>query len=142
MLATSLLSLILFALAGVLLDAHRRDRRRADHDPTDAVTHRFARSRFSRRCFASGLIAVVAAFVAVWPITPREPLWIASYTAGLLTLALLIFLLGVTDAWASGRFYQAESRRRLTDHAEALKEALRQHQDTCGSSTDNEAGRV
>ncbi|QDV72250.1 hypothetical protein [Botrimarina mediterranea] len=128
MLATSILSLVLLALAGVLLDSHRREwavarveRQRGD----DASPQwRFARRRVVRRNSATVAIAVVGVLVALWPVTPREPFWVAAYMAVLVSLAGLIFLLGVGDAWASSRYYRAEGRRRLADETRSLAQLV------------------
>ncbi len=143
MLAALLVSLLLFVLAGVLLDAHRQDWRRTvegiAEGSADTASHRFARSRYVRRCFASGSIAVVGGLVAVWPITPREPFWVAVYTAVLILLAVAIFSLGIADACASSRRYHAETRRRLAEHTRALEELIKEHHADRNSPAEAEA---
>jgi hypothetical protein len=119
MLATSLLSLVLLALAGVLLDSHRREWAAAKADK-QGDAYRFARRRLVRRSLTTVAIAVVGVLVALWPVTPREPFWAAAYLAALAALAGVIFLLGVGDAWASGRYYRAVGRQRLAEEARAL----------------------
>lgn len=125
MVATSLFSLALLLLAGVLADAHRRDWRQARdaEDPTpDAL--RFARRRFARRSVATTTIGLVGVMIAVWPLTPREPFWVVGYAATLTSMALLILTLGVFDAVASGRRHRDEARRQLAEHVAALRLAL------------------
>lgn len=124
MIATSLLSLALLGLAGMLLDAHRRDWREAQAAGGDARSRRFAAARRVRRTTATAAIAVVGVLVALWPVTPRAPLGVTLYLAALLSLATLIFLLGVSDAVASGRFYREENRRRLASHLRELAELV------------------
>lgn len=142
MIATSLLSLVLLALAGVLLDAHRRDWRRADRPGEEAMAHRFARSRFRRRRLATGLIAVLGVLIAVWPIVPREPTPVLAYLVALSGLAWTLIGFAATDAWASGKHYQGESRRRLAEHAAQLREAIDQHRLASEPAPEPEAGRV
>lgn len=122
MVATSLLSLVLLALAGVLLDSHRRDWAAARSGDGDG--YRFARRRLVRRSTATAAIAVVGVLVALWPVVPRVPLWVVVYMAALVSLAGLIFVLGVCDAWASGRYYRAESRRRLAEQTRTLAQLV------------------
>lgn len=124
MLATSLLSLLLLALAGVLLDSHRRDWTLAGRNSPTSREGRFARSRLRRRLIGTLSIAFVGALVALWPAIPRVPLWVLGYAATLAALAMQIFVLGVWDAWASSRFYQETSSQRMAEHALALREAL------------------
>ena len=141
MVATSLLSLVLLALAGVLLDSHRREWAVAKAEK-EGDAYLFVRRRVIRRSFATAAIAVVGVLVALWPLVPREPLWVASYLAGLVSLAGIIFLLGVGDAWASGRYYRAEGRRRLAEEARSLAqlvEAQRKAQEP--TTTDAEGNR-
>ncbi|QDT67314.1 hypothetical protein MalM25_02110 [Planctomycetes bacterium MalM25] len=142
MIATSLLSLVLLALAGVLFDAHRRDWRRADQPDEDPAAHRFARSRFHRRRLATGVIAVLGVLVAIWPIVPREPTSVLVYLVALCGLTLALIAFAATDAWASGKYYQGESRRRLAEHATQLREAIDQRRLAGEVAGDSEAGRV
>ena len=157
MVATSLISLVLLALAGVLLDSHRREWAAAratggatggaaggaePQDPEPARDYRFARRRVVRRTAATAAIAVVGVLIGLWPVTPREPVWVAVYLAALMTLCVAIFLLGIGDAWASSLHYRAEGRQRMADQARALAqlvEAQRQGRDEV--STDSEGTR-
>ncbi len=125
MVATSLFSLVLLLLAGVLADAHRRDWRQA-RDAADSPSGalRFARRRFARRTVATTTIGLVGVAIAVWPLTPREPFWVVVYAATLTSMALLILTLGVLDAVASGQHQRDEARRQLAEHAAALRAAL------------------
>jgi hypothetical protein len=128
MVATSLLSLLLLALAGVLLDSHRREwaaaRGRQQDSEKGVGDYRFARRRVVRRSTATMAIAVVGVVIGLWPVTPREPLWVAAYLAALMTLCVMIFLLGVGDAWASGHHYRAEGRQRMAEQARALAKLI------------------
>lgn len=142
MLATSLLSLGLLCLSGWLLDSHRRDWRSARDSDTDSTAYRFARSRFLRRCVATGTIALVGALIALWPITPRLPFWVLGYASMLASLAALIFTLGVVDAWASARYHRAESQERLAEHTARLTEAIDQQRAPQNESPDGEAVRT
>lgn len=128
MVATSLLSLLLLALAGVLLDSHRRewaasrDQRQGSEKP--GADYQFARQRVVRRTAATAAIAVVGVLIGLWPVVPREPVWVAAYLAALMTLCASIFLLGVGDAWASGRHYRAEGRQRLAEQTRTLAQLV------------------
>lgn len=128
MLATSLFSLLLLVVAGVLGDALRREWGALGRLPADAHDDalRYARRRVVRRSVANGAIAVVGLMVAAWPWTPREPLWAASYLATLLALTLLIASLAATDALASGRYYRTESKRRLAEQEAELLAAIQE----------------
>lgn len=123
MIATSLLSLLLLALAGVLLDTHRKEWRAASEEATDAddSSVRFARRRRTRRTAATGLIAIAGALVGLWPIVPREPAWVLGYTAALASVALAVFVLALLDAAASSRHYRDASRRALQAQLEELE---------------------
>ena len=120
MIATSLLSLVLLALAGALLDAHRRDWRHADTAEQDDDGRRFARSRYRRRRLASGLIAVLGVLVAVWPVVPREPTPVLVYLAALSSLALTLIGFAASDAWASGAYYGESAANATTRSAPAM----------------------
>lgn len=149
MVATSLLSLVLLALAGALLDSHRREwasaRAQAEDscaNQDDPCDYRFARRRMGRRIAATTAIAVVGVLIGLWPVTPREPIWVASYLAALLILCTAIFVIGVGDAWASSRHYQAEGRQRVAEQARTiakLVEAQRRASDEV--STESEGTR-
>ncbi len=142
MIATSLLSLVLLALAGALLDAHRRDWSHADQADDGSTAHRFAHSRFRRRRFATGLIAVLGVLVAFWPVVPREPTPLLTYLAALCALSLTLIGFAATDAWASGAYYRGESRRRLAEHAAQLREAIDQRRLVSEASPEGEANRA
>ena len=129
MVATSLFSLLLLLVAGVLGDAHRRDWRAARDGASDALEGavRFARRRFVRRTVATTVIALVGLLIAVWPVLPREPFWVVAYLATLMSCALLILTLGVVDAIASSKHLRADARRRVAESAAALRAALDAH---------------
>ncbi|MEN0112021.1 MAG: hypothetical protein AAF805_14975 [Planctomycetota bacterium] len=122
MLATSLLSLLLLTLSGVLLDAHRREWWAACAVPAgDDAAGRFARRRRTRRTTATALIGVAGALVGVWPIVPRLPIWVLGYAAALASVALVVFALALIDAAASSRYYRDASRRALESQLEELQ---------------------
>lgn len=140
MFATSLLSLVLLTLSGLLLDAHRRAWREAK--ASQAGPSRLARGRVVRRSFASGAIAVVGCLVILWPVTPREPFWVVLYGATLASLATMIFAAGVWDAWVTSKHLRAESRRQVAEQTKALVKAVEEHRSAARRSADAEAARV
>lgn len=142
MFATSLISLLLLGLAGVLLDAHRREWAEADEASTEPAGYAFARSRYRRRRFATATIAVVGGLIAVWPLVPREPLWVLGFTALLAGLALQIFLLGLLDAWATSRFYRMASQREAAENLARLRDTLREASHAAEPPADAEAIRA
>lgn len=142
MLATSILSLVLLSLSGLLLDSHRRDWQTARDGDSATTAYRFARSRFLRRSVATCTIALVGVLIALWPLTPRLPLWVLGYAATLASMAALIFTLGVIDAWASARYHRAESQEQLASQRAQLTEALEEQQASQDATTDGEAVRT
>ncbi len=142
MLGTSILSLLLLSLSGLLLDSHRRDWQTAREGDSATAAYPFARSRFWRRCIATCTIALVGVLIALWPVTPRQPFWVLGYAAALASMAALIFTLGVGDAWASARYHRAESAEQLVKHRARLAEALEEQQARQDASSDGEAART
>lgn len=123
MIATSLFSLALLLLAGVMLDANRQAKSK-QHTASDDHARRFLGSQYRRRRVANLAIVAVGVLFALWPATPREPFWVASFAGCVSLLALAILTLGVCDAWSSGRYYREVSRRRLAEHTERLRDLL------------------
>lgn len=148
MLATSLLSLVLLGLAGILLDSHRREWVHASEAPSGSGEggsgeYAFARSRYRRRLIATVTIAAVGILIALWPVVPREPLWVLGFATVLAAMAMQIFVLGVGDAWASNRFFKRMSRQQASEHTAKLREALRDAGSVPEpSSSDSEAIRA
>lgn len=138
MIGSSLLSLGLLGLAGLLLDAHRSEWRAASAAPTDDRAARFATRRRRRRMTATAMIAVVGVLIALWPVVPRVPLGVALYMATLVVLAGLIFVLGVADAVASGRYLRDDSRQRLAEHLRLLAELVETQRAAQKSTSDND----
>lgn len=131
MIPSAVLSIVLLGVAGVMIDSHLRDWRRAlaalaggPTTPASRDAKRFARGRRLRRLTASGAIAVVGVLIGVWPILPQRPWWIATFGAVLASLALLIFVLGVADAVASSRYYRAERRRLIEAERREINKAV------------------
>jgi hypothetical protein len=106
MFLTTILSLALLGISGLLIDAHRRRWRRivADVSISDS-NRRYARSEYRRRMQASSAIGVVGAMIGIWPIVPRNPGGITVYVALLLLTTLAILLLAVLDIWATSQRY-------------------------------------
>ncbi|MEO1496467.1 MAG: hypothetical protein AAFV43_04880 [Planctomycetota bacterium] len=149
MIPSTVLSIALLAAAGAMIDAHLRDWRRAATTlgsgrgtPATADAARFALARRTRRLTASGAIAVVGALIGVWPLVPQRPWWVASFAALLATLACLIFLLGVADALANGRYYRAERRRLLDAERSAMNEMLAEKRVAADQANETSAEQV
>jgi hypothetical protein len=95
------ISLMLIGLSGVLLDMHRRSWRAAQQDT--AITdrdRRFAGAQYRRRTQASGVIGVIGAAIALWPLVPQRPWPMFMYVAALGGACFWIVLLAALDAWA------------------------------------------
>ncbi len=102
MVSTSIVSLLLIGLSGLLVDLHRRSWRTAQADQTLTQSDvRFARSQFRRRSQASGIIGVLGAAIGLYPLVPHEPLPITLYLLAISTACLAILLLAALDAWAT-----------------------------------------
>jgi hypothetical protein len=102
MIGTYVASLFLIGLSGLLLDMHRRSWRQAQQDASlTAGDLRFSRSQYRRRTQASGIIGVVGASIAIYPILPREPLPVTVYLFAISLACLAILLLAALDVWAT-----------------------------------------
>ncbi|HVT29398.1 MAG TPA: hypothetical protein VHE81_15390 [Lacipirellulaceae bacterium] len=102
MIGTSIISLILIGLSGLLLDLHRRSWRAAQNDTTlKEGDKRFARSQYRRRTQASGIIGTLGVAIGVYPLVPHEPLAITLYLFVVTLACLAILLLAALDAWAT-----------------------------------------
>ena len=113
MIATSIVSLVLVGLSGVMLDMHRRSWRAAEQDASlSASARRFALSQYRRRMQVSGIIGVLGLAIGAWPVVPREPWTMAMYLAALGSACLAITLLAGIDFWATRqRFAQLHSEQ-------------------------------
>ncbi|HEX5471178.1 MAG TPA: hypothetical protein VFW73_04800 [Lacipirellulaceae bacterium] len=102
MLSTSIVSLLLIGLSGLLLDVHRRSWQAAQSDASLAPSDmRFARSQYRRRTQASGTIGVLGVAIGVYPLVPHRPMSITLYLLAISLACLAILLLAAVDAWAS-----------------------------------------
>ncbi|QDU91079.1 hypothetical protein Pla175_44970 [Pirellulimonas nuda] len=120
------LSMLLLGVAGYLIDSHRRDWRASLQDAKlPDRKRRFARRQYLRRMQASSIIGVVGALVAVWPIVPRRPAWMAVYLALLVIACMWITLLGLVDAWSSSNRLRDEKAEAAARRAELLHQAGR-----------------
>lgn len=107
MIGVAVMSLVLLGAAGLLIDAHLRAWRRVQADPPEEPGRmRLERGRFRRRMHAASLIAAAGALIAVWPLAPREPLWMIAFTLLLFVMALWMVGLAAVDAWASTNHYR------------------------------------
>ncbi|MEN1678318.1 MAG: hypothetical protein AAGJ46_01910 [Planctomycetota bacterium] len=129
MIATSVASLAIVGLAGVLIDSHRRAWQRfiagEDQalDAADGRARRYAQQMFSRRMAASSTLAVAGMLIAVRPLVPMQAGWMVVYLSLLVGSCLIVVVLGVADAVATSRYYR-RSRRREVQTAQKLTEAL------------------
>jgi peptidoglycan/LPS O-acetylase OafA/YrhL len=102
MIGTCIVSLLLLALSGLLLDLHRRSWRAVQQiEPMSPGDLRFARSQYRRRTQASGTIGVLGAVLGVYPLVPRAPLPFTLYLVAITLACMAIMLLAALDAWAT-----------------------------------------
>lgn len=131
MLSTNLFSLLLFGVSGLLLDSHRRARRRVlVTDDLDANARRFATSQYHRRMLASGTIGVLAAMIGIRPLVPLRPAPITIYLILLVSACGWILFLALVDALATGAYYRrlrgkhASAEVKLARELEAARERI------------------
>jgi hypothetical protein len=126
MIATAAAAFVLLLIAGVMMDRHVQDWRGAlaGQEPGQGRL-RFERSRYRRRMFTGGLIATTGSLIALWPIVPRLPWWIASYVAALALLTFLLIGLAAVDAWASAVQYRQRQHAMALERSE-LAQRLKQ----------------
>lgn len=138
MLLTTILSLTLLGVSGLLIDAHRRRWRAIMADGAISENNRrYAQSEYRRRMRASSGIGVVGAMIGVWPVVPRHPLWISVYLALLLLVTLAILLLAVLDGWAtSQRFHRLRTAQHILQTR--LVRELEQQKSKSNSARDSE----
>jgi hypothetical protein len=118
MVATSVFSLLLIGLSGVMLDLHRRKWRKAEHDMSlSASERRYALSQFRRRTQASGIIGVLGVAIAIGPLIPHRPWPLALYLAALVGPCLAIVLLAAIDAWATRQYFARLHSQHLATQA-------------------------
>lgn len=123
MILTSIISLILIGLSGVLLDSHRRAWRSAQQDPTKSERERrFALAQYRRRMQASGIIGVLGAAIGIGPLVPREPWPLVVYLASLSGACGCIMLLAALDAWATRQYYARLRNEQLTAQIKLARE--------------------
>jgi hypothetical protein len=121
LIATYAVSLALIGLSGGMLDWHRRSWRRAQLDAAISDRdRRFARSQYRRRLQASGMIGLLGAAIAVWPIIPPRPIAMATYVAALGLACGCMMLLAAIDLWATR---QNMARSQMEQLAAQLKMA-------------------
>lgn len=123
MILTSIISLILIGLSGVLLDSHRRAWRAAQQDATKSERERrFALAQYRRRMQASGIIGVLGAAIGIGPLVPREPWPLVVYLASLSGACGCIMLLAALDAWATRQYYARLRNEQLTAQIKLARE--------------------
>jgi hypothetical protein len=111
MIASSVFSLCLIGLSGLLIDSHRRSRQRLNRAVNIGEASRvFACAQFRRRMSASGMIGVLGVAIAVGPLVPRRPVPMTIYLAILLLGLGWIVLMALFDVFATHSRYR-ELRR-------------------------------
>lgn len=106
MIATSIFSLLLLGISGLLLDSHRRARQRVAISDLDERAKRFSASQYRRRMLASGTIGGVGVAIALGPLIPRQLGPMVAYLVLLLSACVWIVLLGLIDLWATRWYYR------------------------------------
>jgi hypothetical protein len=123
MVLTSIISLILIGLSGVLLDSHRRAWRAAQQDTTKGERERrFALSQYRRRMQASGIIGVLGAAIGLGPLVPHRPWPMVLYLASLSGACGCIMVLAALDAWATRQYYARLRNEQLTAQIKLARE--------------------
>jgi hypothetical protein len=123
MVFTSIISLILIGLSGVLLDSHRRAWRAVDEDASKGDRERrFALSQYRRRMQASGIIGVLGAAIGIGPLVPREPWPLVIYLMSLTGACGAIMVLAALDAWATRQYYARMRNEQLTAQIKLARE--------------------
>ena len=123
MILTSIISLILIGLSGVMLDSHRRAWRAAQQDATKSERERrFALAQYRRRMQASGIIGVLGAAIGIGPLVPREPWPLLIYLASLSGACGCIMVLASLDAWATRQYYAHLRNEQLTAQIKLARE--------------------
>lgn len=123
MILTSIISLILIGLSGVMLDSHRRAWRAAQQDATKSERERrFALAQYRRRMQASGIIGVLGAAIGIGPLVPREPWPLLIYLASLSGACGCIMVLAALDAWATRQYYAHLRNEQLTAQIKLARE--------------------
>jgi hypothetical protein len=123
MVATSVFSLLLIGLSGLMLDMHRRRWRKAELDATLSPSERrYALSQYRRRTQASGIIGVLGVAIAIGPLVPHRPWPLALYLAALVGPCLAIVLLAALDAWATRQHFARLHSQHLAAQAKLAME--------------------
>ncbi len=123
MVATSIVSLLLIGLSGVMLDIHRRSWRNAQLNQELAPKERrYALSQYRRRMQASGIIGVLGAAIGCEPLVPREPFWYVLYLVSVTGACFAIVVLALLDAWSSRQHYARIRTEHLTAEIKLTRE--------------------
>jgi hypothetical protein len=124
MIAVAIISLTLLALAGLLIDSHRRTWREArDSHTLSAADKKFARSMYVRRMQASSMVGLMGAAIGVWPaIDDRARPWaLLLYTAILLAACAWSMVLAMFDFVTTRRHFH---RKRMEHLAKQLQSTV------------------
>lgn len=123
MFATYILSLALLGLSGMLIDIHRRSwHRQQTQEDLSERDLKYAHRQFRRRMMASATIGVVGALIAIRPIVPREPIWMACYLGLMLLCCLWILCAGMIDAAAGALQYRHSRRQQIASQLKLTQE--------------------
>jgi hypothetical protein len=123
MVATSIVSLLLIGLSGVMLDMHRRSWRNAQFNQELAANERrYALSQYRRRMQASGIIGALGAAIGCEPLVPREPYWYVLYLVSVTGACFAIVVLALMDAWSSRQHYARIHTEHLTAEIKLTRE--------------------
>jgi len=127
MIGTSIVSLMLIGLSGLLLDLHRRSWRTVQQiDSISPADLRFARSQYRRRTQASGTIGVLGAVLGVYPVVPRAPLPITMYLIAITLACVAIMMLAALDAWASRQNFMRLRSEQLANQVKLARDLSRE----------------
>jgi hypothetical protein len=127
MISTSIVSLFLLGLSGVLLDLHRRSWRSVQQmESISPADLRFARSQYRRRIQASATIGVLGAVLGVYPLVPHAPLPITLYLIAITLACLAIMLLAALDVWATRQNFMRMRSEQLATQVKLARDLGRE----------------
>lgn len=123
MIATSILSLFLLGVCGLLIDSHRRGRARLlAEDPSDDRVRRFANSQYRRRMMSSVVIGLIGVGLALRPLVELRPLPMTIYVLLLVLAVGWTLMLALIDTLASAAYYRRLHRRHVAADVKLARE--------------------
>jgi hypothetical protein len=127
MVVTSIFSLLLIGLSGLMLDRHRQKWRQAEQDATLTPSERrYALSQYRRRTQASGIIGALGFAIMIGPFVPHRPWPFVIYLASLAGSCLAIVVLAALDAWATRQHFARLHSQHLAAQAKLAMELRRE----------------